>query len=83
LRDFDEHAEQRRAADRHQRVAQAQARREREATDARTADLDAHPQRRMFEGLDVLALIAMIAGSCSSVHARTSIALGAIDTPRS
>ena len=55
VRDVHEHAKQRRAADRRQRVADAQARRDRAAADARTADLDAHPERRLFEGLDVLA----------------------------
>lgn len=55
VRDVHEHAKRRRAAERRQRVAEAQARRERAAADARVADLDAHPERRLLEGLDVLA----------------------------
>lgn len=55
VRDVHDHAKRRRAADRRQRVAEAQARRDRAAADARAADLDAHPERRLFEGLDVLA----------------------------
>jgi hypothetical protein len=54
VRDVHDHAKHRRAADRRQRVAQAQAHRDRAAADARAADLDAHPERRLFEGLDVL-----------------------------
>lgn len=48
-------AKRRLAADRRQRVAQAQARRNRETADAHAADLNAHPGRRLFEGVDVLA----------------------------
>jgi hypothetical protein len=55
VRDVHEHARQRRATDRRQRVAEAQARRDREAADARATDLAAHPERRLLEGLDVLA----------------------------
>jgi hypothetical protein len=55
VRDVHEHASRRRTAGRRQRVAEAQARRERVAADARTADLDAHPELRLRDGLDVLA----------------------------
>ncbi len=55
VRDVHDHARRRRAAERCQRVAEAHARRDRAAADARAADLDAHPQRRLLEGLDVLA----------------------------
>jgi hypothetical protein len=45
----------RRAAERKQRIAEATARRARAAATARSADLDANPERRLLEGLDVLA----------------------------
>jgi hypothetical protein len=55
VRDVHEHAKRRRAAERRQRIAGAQARRDRAAAAARAADLDAHPERRLLEGLDILA----------------------------
>jgi hypothetical protein len=55
VRDVHDHAKRRRTADRRHRVTEAQARRDRAAADVRAADLDAHPERRLFEGLDVLA----------------------------
>lgn len=55
VRDVHEHASRRRTTERRQRVAEAQARRDRAVADARTADLDTHPERRLLEGLDVLA----------------------------
>lgn len=55
VRDVHEAGVRRRAAERKQRIAGAQARRARADEDARSADLDAHPERRLLEGLDVLA----------------------------
>ena len=55
VRDVNERAARRRAVEREQRVADARARRARDAGAARAAELDAHPERRLFEALDVLA----------------------------
>lgn len=53
VRDVHDAGVRRRAAERRVRVAEAQARRAR--ADARARDLEAHPERRLLEGLDVLA----------------------------
>lgn len=55
VRDAHERGNARRSADWKQRRAAAQARRSGAATAERAADLDAHPERRLHEGLDVLA----------------------------
>jgi hypothetical protein len=55
VRDVHDHAVRCRSAERRQRIADAQARRARADADARAAGLDAHPERRLLEGLDVLA----------------------------
>jgi hypothetical protein len=55
VRDVHDAAAHRRAVEREQRVADARARRARDAGAARAAELDAHPERRLFEALDVLA----------------------------
>ena len=55
VRDVHESGAQRRSADRQQRRCEGQARRARTAAAQRAADLDAHPERRLHEGLDLLA----------------------------
>lgn len=55
VRDVHDAGVRRRAAERKERIAEATARRARANAAARGADLDAHPERRMLEGLDVLA----------------------------
>lgn len=55
VRDVHEIAVARRAVERKQRVAKAQARRSRADDAARARDLEAHPERRLIDGLDVLA----------------------------
>jgi hypothetical protein len=55
VRDVHERNHARRAADWRQRRAEGEARRTRADAAQRAADLDAHPERRLQEGLDVLA----------------------------
>jgi hypothetical protein len=55
LRDVHERGQRRRAAERAERRAAAERRHAERAAAARAADLDAHPERRLFEGLDLLA----------------------------
>jgi hypothetical protein len=55
VRDVHEHARKRRAVERRQRRAEGRDRRTRAEVAARTADLDAHPEHRLLEGLDLLA----------------------------
>ena len=55
VRDVHDAGVRRRAAERRHRIAEARARRARSDAAARHADLDAHPERRLLEGLDVLA----------------------------
>ena len=55
VRDVHDAGVHRRAVARRGRVAEAQARRARADAAARVRDLDAHPERRLLEGLDVLA----------------------------
>jgi hypothetical protein len=55
LRDVHEAGARRRAAERRRRLAEAEQRRARAAAEARVRDLEAHPERRLLESLDVLA----------------------------
>lgn len=55
VRDVHEAGVARRSADRRQRRCEGQARRARTDAAQRAADLDAHPERRLHEGLDLLA----------------------------
>jgi hypothetical protein len=55
VRDVHERNRTRRAAERRERRAEGEARRARAAAAQRAADLDAHPEVRLHEGLDVLA----------------------------
>ncbi|HEX8011183.1 MAG TPA: hypothetical protein VF814_09645 [Casimicrobiaceae bacterium] len=55
VRDVHERNHARRAADWRQRRTDGEARRARADAAARAADLDTHPERRLHEGLDVLA----------------------------
>ena len=55
VRDVHERNHARRAAEWKQRRAAGEARRARADAAQRAADLDAHPERRLYEGLDVLA----------------------------
>lgn len=55
VRDVHEAGLARRSADRRQRRCEGQARRVRTDAAQRAADLDAHPERRLHEGLDLLA----------------------------
>ena len=55
VRDVHDAGVRRRAAERRQRIAEAHARRARADAAARHADLGAHPERHLLEGLDVLA----------------------------
>jgi hypothetical protein len=54
VRDIHNTAVRRRATEREQRITEARTRRARDEAAARVADLDAHPERRLFEALDVL-----------------------------
>lgn len=54
VRDVHDNNRARRAAQRKQRCAAGDQRRARAETDRRAAELDAHPERRLHEGLDVL-----------------------------
>jgi hypothetical protein len=55
VRDVHEAGVARRSAERRQRRSEGQARRARTDAAQRAADLDAHPERRLHEGLDLLA----------------------------
>ena len=55
VRDVHDAGAARRSADRRQRRCDGDARRARADADRRAADLDAHPERRLQEGLDLLA----------------------------
>ena len=55
VRDVHEQGQRRRAADRAVRRAAADARHARADADRRAADLNEHPERRLHEGLDILA----------------------------
>ena len=55
VRDVHEAGVARRSADRRQRCSDARARHARANAAQRAADLDAHPERRLHEGLDLLA----------------------------
>jgi hypothetical protein len=55
VRDVHDAGAARRSADRRQRRCDGEARRARADADRRAADLDAHPERRLHEGLDLLA----------------------------
>ena len=55
VRDVHDAGAARRSTDRRQRRCDGQARRARADADRRAADLDAHPERRLHEGLDLLA----------------------------
>lgn len=55
VREVHEAGVARRSAERRQRRSEGQARRARADTVQRAADLDAHPERRLHEGLDLLA----------------------------
>jgi hypothetical protein len=55
VRDVHEAGVARRSADRRQRRCEAQARRARTDAAQRAAELDVHPERRLHEGLDLLA----------------------------
>jgi hypothetical protein len=55
VRDVHETGVARRSAERRQRRNEGNARRTRADADRRAADLDAHPEHRLHEGLDLLA----------------------------
>jgi hypothetical protein len=55
VRDVHDAGAARRSADRRQRRCDGEVRRARADADRRAADLDAHPERRLHEGLDLLA----------------------------
>lgn len=55
VRDVHEHSRARRAAERIHHRAASDARRARVAAEQRATELEAHPERRLYEGLDLLA----------------------------